>query len=131
MRFLILDDSKAMRSLVRVHLGSMGYTDIEDASDVRTALVIALADPKPDVCLIDWQMANEGEHDGLAFVKAIRPKLPSSILIMMTAERDKKKTVAAVMAGVDGFVLKPFTPQSFKELIGGAIQRGRAIKQAG
>lgn len=130
MRFLILDDSKAMRSLVRVHLGSMGHTDVEDASDVRSALSIAMADPKPDVCLVDWQMATEGEHDGLALVKAIRAKLPSTIIIMMTAERDKKKTVAAVMAGVDGFILKPFTPQTFKELLIRAIQRGRAIKQA-
>lgn len=131
MRFLILDDSKAMRSLVRVHLGSMGHSDVEDAADVRSALAIAMADPKPDVCLIDWQMATENEHDGLALVKAIRAKLPSTIIMMMTAERDKKKTIAAVMAGVDGFILKPFTPQTFKELLSNTIQRGRAIKHAG
>lgn len=131
MRFLVLDDSKAMRSLVRVHLGAMGHSDVQDASDVRSALAIALADPKPDVCLIDWQMATENEHDGLAFVKAVRKKLPDSLIVMMTAERDKKKTVVAVMAGVDGFILKPFNPQSFKELLTAALQRGRAAKRAG
>lgn len=130
MRFLVLDDSKAMRTLARVHLGAMGHSDVQDAADVRTALKLALVEPYPDVCLVDWQMATENEHDGLDFVKAVRKKMPNAVLVMMTAERDKKKTVQAVMAGVDGFILKPFNPQSFKELLGAAIQRGRAIKRA-
>ena len=115
---LVVDDSRATRSLLRRLLASFGY-EVDEAGDGYEALR-ALEQHVPDLVLVDWNMPN---MDGLDFIKAVRadPALERLMVMMVTSESDPVHIARALMAGADEYALKPMTRDALAdklELIG-------------
>lgn len=113
MRILLIDDSKTMRNIQKSVLKQLGYTDIEEACDGQDALN-KVPVFKPELCLVDWNMPN---MDGLTFVKTFRESDKATPLIMVTTEAEKARVIEAIKAGVNNYVVKPFTPDLLSERI--------------
>ena len=119
MRFLLVDDSSTMRKIQRRTLEKLGFEDVVEAQDGRDALEVIQRTP-PDVVITDWNMPN---MDGLALVNAIRQENKSLPIIMVTTEAEKSKVVQAIQAGINDYLIKPFTPDALsakiRKVIGG------------
>lgn len=113
MRVMLIDDSKTMRNIEKSVLAQLGDHEIEEASEGQDALskVGAFA---PDLILVDWNMK---DMDGLTFVKRFRQTNRSTPVIMVTTETEKSRVVEAIKAGVNNFVVKPFTPDLLSQRI--------------
>lgn len=106
MKILLIDDSKTMRNIQRSILTQMGHTTIEEACDGLDGLT-KLSSFAPELILVDWNMPN---MDGLTFVKQCRGKGLKTPIIMVTTEAEKARVIDAIKAGVNNYVVKPFTP---------------------
>lgn len=113
MRIMLIDDSKTMRNIQKSVLKQLGYTEVEEACDGQDALSKVSAF-NPDLCLVDWNMPN---MDGLTFVKTFRQTNKTTPLIMVTTEAEKSRVIEAIKAGVNNYVVKPFTPDLLSERI--------------
>ena len=107
MRALILDDSRAMRMILRRIMHSAGF-EVVEAADGRQGLDALAGGPLPDVALVDWNMPG---IDGLAFVNAVRdnPDYRPMTLMMVTTESEHDQVVRALAAGAHEYIITPFT----------------------
>ena len=114
-RVLVVDDFATMRKIEKNILGQLGIKNIDEADDGSTALPKLQAN-QYDVVLLDWNMPT---MTGLELLKAIRSdeNLKSIPVIMVTAEALKDNIVAAAQAGVNDYIVKPFTAASLEEKI--------------
>ncbi len=114
-KVLIVDDFATMRKVVRNLLKQVGYEDIVEAEDGVMALK-ALKSQKIDVIVSDWNMPN---MTGLELLKAVRADadLAKTPFLMVTAEALQDNVVAAVKAGVNNYIVKPFTAEVLNEKI--------------
>ncbi|TVP45407.1 MAG: response regulator [Gemmatimonadales bacterium] len=114
MRFLVVDDSAAIRRIVVNSLQRIGYSDIVEAADGAEGL--ALLDPSIDFVITDWNMPVMG---GLDMVRAIRAQPGRSALpiLMVTSRSVREDILQAAQAGVNNYLVKPFTPQVLKDRI--------------
>ncbi|HOE79737.1 MAG TPA: response regulator [Smithellaceae bacterium] len=114
-KVLIVDDFATMRKVIRNLLKQVGYEDIVEAEDGVMALK-ALKSQKIDVIVSDWNMPN---MTGLELLKAVRadPELAKTPFLMVTAEALQDNVVAAVKAGVNNYIVKPFTAEVLNEKI--------------
>lgn len=113
MRILLVDDSKTMRNIQKAVLAQLGHTEVLEACDGQDALSKAPAF-RPDLMLVDWNMPN---MDGLTFVKAWRTTNKTTPIIMVTTEAEKSRVIEAIKAGVNNYVVKPFTPDLLSQRI--------------
>ncbi len=115
MKILVVDDFATMRKMLKNMLKELGYTEIAEAEDGNKALE-TLKKEKVDLVISDWNMPN---MDGLSLLKAIRsdPELKDIAVLMVTAEAKKENVIEAVKAGVNNYVVKPFTKEVLKEKI--------------
>ncbi len=120
MRIMLVDDSKVMRQIQRRALESLGFRDIIEAGDGLEALEMAQKEPKPDIIMLDWNMPR---LDGYSTLCKIRETDQSTIILMCTTEAEKPRVVEAVKAGVNNYVIKPFTPAVLQEKLGETLQR--------
>jgi two-component system chemotaxis response regulator CheY len=114
MHAIVIDDSRAMRLILRRIVGQFGF-DVVEAEDGRAALdLLATMDPVPDLALVDWNMPN---MNGLEFVTAARedPRLREMTLVMVTTESEQSHIVRALAAGAHEYVIKPFTSEAMIE----------------
>ena len=108
MRALVIDDSRAMRSILRRTLLDLGF-QVEEAGDGQEALdVLSTGEFLPDVCLVDWNMP---VMNGLEFVTTVRRtrEWRQITLMMVTTESEHTQVVRALAAGAHEYVIKPFT----------------------
>lgn len=119
MKILLIDDSKTMRNIQKSVLAQLGHTHIEEACDGQDALSKVGAF-QPDLILVDWNMPN---MDGLTFVKTFRAGNKSTPLIMVTTESEKSRVIDAIKAGVNNYVVKPFTPDLLSQRIGETMNK--------
>jgi two-component system chemotaxis response regulator CheY len=119
MKIMLIDDSKTMRNIQKAVLAQLGHTQLEEASDGQDALskVNAFA---PELILVDWNMPN---MNGLEFVKAFRAHNKRTPLIMVTTESEKARVIEAIKAGVNNYVIKPFTPDLLAQRINETMSR--------
>jgi two-component system, chemotaxis family, chemotaxis protein CheY len=111
---LVIDDSRAMRMILKRIAMSLGY-EVREAGNGREALDLLEAEPQlPAVALVDWNMP---VMNGLDFVTAVRkdPKLRTMSLVMVTTESEHSQIVRALAAGAHEYVIKPFTPDAIEE----------------
>ncbi len=115
MRALVVDDSKAMRTILGRMLKELGF-EILGAGNGQDALETLEAEGVPELMLVDWNMP---VMNGLDFVKSVRAidSYASSKIMMVTTETDASNMTSALEAGADEYVMKPFT----KEVIGGKL----------
>jgi two-component system, chemotaxis family, chemotaxis protein CheY len=105
---VVIDDSRAMRKILRSFLTDLGF-EVLEAGDGREALeVVSGADSVPELALIDWNMP---EMNGLEFVLEVRkrPEWRSMTLVMVTTESEHSQIVKALASGAHEYVIKPFT----------------------
>ena len=106
-RLLVVDDMATMRSLIRRMLRAIGYTTIDEAEDGVAALE-KLRIQKFDAVITDWNMPN---MDGLSLLQEIRKseELAELPVLMVTAEKRRENVLAAIEAGANGYIVKPFS----------------------
>ena len=115
MKFLVVDDYSTMRRIVKNLLHDLGYANVTEADDGNTALPL-LNTGGFDFLITDWNMPG---MPGLDLLKAVRAsdKLKKMPVLMLTAEAKREQIVEAAQAGVNGYVIKPFTAATLKEKI--------------
>jgi two-component system chemotaxis response regulator CheY len=115
MKFLVVDDFSTMRRIIKNLLIDLGYANVTEADDGQTALPL-LQSGNFDFLVTDWNMPG---MPGLDLLKAVRsdPKLAKLPVLMLTAEAKREQIIEAAQAGVNGYVIKPFTAQTLKEKI--------------
>jgi two-component system chemotaxis response regulator CheY len=114
MKFLVVDDSATMRRIIVNSLQRIGYADCVEAGDGREAL--DRFDASIGFVITDWNMPNLSGID-LARTLRARPDGRSIPILMVTTRSVRDDIVAAVEAGVNNYIVKPFTPQVLKEKI--------------
>ena len=115
MNILVVDDFSTMRRIVKNLLVEIGFSNIEEADDGKTALPI-LENGGIDFLVTDWNMPGMA---GIDLLKAVRanPELSSLPVLMVTAEAKREQIMEAAEAGVNGYVVKPFTADTLKEKV--------------
>jgi two-component system chemotaxis response regulator CheY len=114
MKFLVVDDSVTMRRIILNALQRIGYNDAVEASDGQEAL--SKFDGSISFIITDWNMP---VMSGLDFARAVRAKPEGQTvpILMVTTRGAREDIVTAVEAGVNNYILKPFTPSVLKEKI--------------
>lgn len=112
-KFLVVDDYLSMRRMVKSVLNDLGYTNVVEADDGSTALPL-LRGGEFDFLITDWNMPG---MPGLDLLKAVRAdaRLAKLPVLMVTAEAKREQIVEAAQAGVNGYVIKPFSAEVLKE----------------
>ena len=123
MKILVVDDFSTMRRIVRSLLVELGFSSqlIQDADDGENALIM-LRKQSFDMVVTDWNMPN---MTGIDLLRAIRAEdawkgLP---VLMVTAENNRDQIIAAAQAGVNGYIVKPFTAATLKEKLTKIFER--------
>ena len=119
MKIMLVDDSRTIRNIQKKVLAQLGHTDIVEACDGVEALA-AYKESPPDLMLVDWNMPN---MDGITLVKTIRQTDKSIPLIMCTTEAEKSRVVEALKAGVNNYVVKPFTAETLSDKINQTLSK--------
>lgn len=121
MNILVVDDFSTMRRIIKNLLRDLGFTNTAEADDGTSALPM-LKTGKFDFLVTDWNMPGMSGIDLLAAVRA-DDDLKSMPVLMVTAEAKRDQIVAAAQAGVNGYVVKPFTAAVLKEKIEKIFER--------
>ncbi len=114
MKILVVDDSSTMRRIIKNTLNHLGYKDLLEAEDGALAWECMTQNSDIGVLITDWNMPN---MNGLELVKKVRAeqKYADMPIIMVTTEGGKTEVITALKAGVNNYIVKPFTPQVLKE----------------
>ncbi len=121
MKILIVDDFSTMRRIIKNLLRDLGFTNTQEADDGATALPM-LKNGDFDFLVTDWNMPG---MTGIELLKQVRAdaRLASLPVLMVTAEAKRDQIIEAAQAGVNGYVVKPFTAQALKEKIDKIFER--------
>lgn len=113
MRALVIDDSRAMRMLLRKIMTQAGY-EVAEAENGQDALTTLKELDAVDIMLVDWNMP---EMSGIEFVRAVRADgaYADIPMMMVTTEDGMDHVVEALEAGANEYVMKPFTEESIRE----------------
>ena len=113
MKALVIDDSKAMRSILSRMLQGLGF-EVLEASNGREGIERLQANGSVDLALVDWNMP---EMNGLDFVRTVRAEqsYDGVLLMMVTTETEMENVVRALAAGANEYVMKPFTQEIILE----------------
>lgn len=121
MKILIVDDFSTMRRIIKNLLRDLGFTNTVEADDGTTALPILNAGGI-DFLVTDWNMPGMQGIDLLKYVRADE-KLSTMPVLMVTAEQKREQIIEAAQAGVNGYIVKPFTAATLKEKINKIFER--------
>lgn len=120
-KILVVDDFSTMRRIIKNLLRDLGFTNVDEADDGKTALPI-LKQGRIDFLITDWNMPG---MTGIDLIREVRadPNLAHIPVLMVTAEAKREQIIAAAQAGVNGYVVKPFTAAVLKEKIDKIFER--------
>lgn len=114
--FLVVDDSATMRRILENTLKRIGYKKVYIANDGTEAITMLKTNKDIDFIITDWNMPY---MDGISLVKYIRShedykKLP---VLMVTTKGMKDDIIEAMQAGINNYIVKPFTPKTLQSKI--------------
>jgi len=114
LKFAVVDDSSTMRRIIVNTLKGMGHTDVVQGEDGVEGWKAIDANPDVDIILTDWNMPN---MNGLELVNKIRSddRFKKTPIVMVTTEGGKKEVIIAMKAGVNNYIVKPFTPDVLRK----------------
>lgn len=120
-RILVVDDFSTMRRIIKNLLRDLGFQNITEADDGKTALPI-LKQGGIEFLVTDWNMPG---MTGIELIAEVRkdPNLAHIPILMVTAEAKREQIIAAAQAGVNGYVVKPFTATVLKQKIEKIFER--------
>ncbi|HEX6993003.1 MAG TPA: chemotaxis response regulator CheY [Gammaproteobacteria bacterium] len=115
MKVLVVDDFSTMRRIIRNLLREIGFTNTVEADDGATALPILKAGGV-DFLITDWNMPG---MPGIELLNAVRSdeKLKHIPVLMVTAEAKRDQIIQAAQAGINGYIVKPFTAATLQQKI--------------
>ena len=121
MKILVVDDFSTMRRIIKNLLRDLGFTNIHEADDGTTALPL-LKSGNFDFLVSDWNMPG---MTGIDLLRAVRadPSLKTLPVLMVTAESKREQIIEAAQAGVNGYVVKPFTAATLSEKLNKIFER--------
>lgn len=121
MKILIVDDFSTMRRIIKNLLRDLGFNNTAEADDGTTALPM-LQGGNFDLLVTDWNMPG---MQGIELLKHVRAdeSLKTLPVLMVTAEQKREQIVEAAQAGVNGYIVKPFTAQTLKEKLEKIFER--------
>lgn len=121
MKILIVDDFSTMRRIIKNLLRDLGFNNTAEADDGKTGLPM-LQSGSYDFLVTDWNMPG---MSGIDLLKAVRSDdaLKGIPVLMVTAESKRDQIVEAAQAGVNGYIVKPFTATTLKEKIDKIFER--------
>jgi two-component system chemotaxis response regulator CheY len=121
MRILIVDDFSTMRRIVKNLLNDLGFSNTAEAEDGNAALA-ALRASRFDFVVTDWNMPG---MTGIELLKEIRAdaNLSKMPVLMVTAEAKREQIIEAAQAGVNGYIIKPFTAATLQEKLTKIFER--------
>jgi len=121
MRILIVDDSSTMRRIIGNVVQQLGVAkeDFDEAEDGVVAWKLFKEKNNYDVVLTDWNMPN---MNGLELVKTIRKENKTIPIVMITTEGGKGEVITALKAGVNNYIVKPFSAEVLKEKLDGLVK---------
>ena len=121
MKILIVDDFSTMRRIIKNLLRDLGFTNTEEADDGSTALPM-LQSGNFDFLVTDWNMP---QMTGIELLRAVRAddRLKHLPVLMVTAEAKRDQIIEAAQAGVNGYVVKPFTAHALQDKIEKIFER--------
>ncbi|GHV02151.1 chemotaxis protein CheY [Campylobacterota bacterium] len=114
MKILVVDDSSTMRRIIKNTLNRLNFKDLLEGENGVQAWEVLSANADVGVLITDWNMP---EMNGLELVKKVRAeaKYADLPIIMVTTEGGKTEVITALKAGVNNYIVKPFTPDVLKE----------------
>ena len=120
MKCLVVDDSAITRRILIHSLRAIGFTKILEAVDGKQAL--EACEPDVDIVVTDWNMPG---MPGVELVRSLRanPAFASIPVLLITARAGKEDVIEAAAAGVNGYIIKPFTPEVLRAKIQEALVR--------
>ncbi|WP_428738878.1 chemotaxis response regulator CheY [Sulfurimonas sp.] len=120
MKLLVVDDSSTMRRIIKNTLARLGYKDVLEGADGVEGWEQMNTHPDIEMLITDWNMP---EMNGLELVKKVRAddRFTDLPIIMVTTEGGKAEVITALKAGVNNYIVKPFTPQVLKEKLGAVM----------
>jgi two-component system chemotaxis response regulator CheY len=120
LKILAVDDSPTMRRIIINTLKRAGFENVVEASDGKDALAKLKSD-KFNFVITDWNMP---EMDGLTFVSTLRadPDFQTMPVLMVTTRSVKEDIIEAMKAGVNNYIVKPFTPETLAEKINKVLE---------
>lgn len=112
MRALVLDDSRAMRAILRRYLRELGF-DVIEAPDADLASRLLEPEALPELALVDWNLPG---RSGLEFVERLRTerRFDRLRIVMVTTEVERGQVLKALRAGADEYLMKPFTRETLE-----------------
>ena len=121
MRVLVVDDFSTMRKIIKNVLRQINMENVVEAENGKHALSVLRSD-SIEFIISDWIMP---EMTGIEFLKACKDdeKIKNIPFVMVTAEAQKDSVLEAIKAGVDNYIVKPFTPEKLKEVIGNTMAK--------
>ena len=124
MKILIVDDFSTMRRIIKNLLRDLGFSNTVEADDGNTALPV-LKKGDIDFLITDWNMPG---MTGIELLRTVRadPELGTMPILMVTAEAKREQIIEAAQAGVNGYIVKPFTAITLKEKIDKIFERIQA-----
>ena len=123
MKLLVVDDSSTMRRIIKNTLARLGHKDVLEGEDGVQGWNQLDSNPDIDMLITDWNMP---EMNGLELVKKVRAdeRFKDLPIIMVTTEGGKAEVITALKAGVNNYIVKPFTPQVLKEKLSAVMGLG-------
>ena len=120
MKLLVVDDSSTMRRIIKNTLSRLGYEDVLEGEDGVQGWAALNENTDIGMLITDWNMP---EMNGLELVKKVRsdPRFTDLPIIMVTTEGGKAEVITALKAGVNNYIVKPFTPQVLKEKLAAVL----------
>ncbi len=129
-KVLVVDDFPTMRRIVKNLLKQLGFENIDEAEDGGQALQ-RLKGGNYGLVISDWNMPN---MEGIELLRNVRKEadpLKNIPFLMVTAEAEKEKVIEAIKAGVDNYIVKPFTADILKEKLEKIADKKKSLKAGG